>query len=176
MPFTTRGFKNACHERATGVAIITSGHPVHATVVTEHAAAFPPNDDDECYVSVIVGTNGSTHRAVVASQYFALSYLSCAQVDIVDAIYNMRIKQMSKIRWSERHNVPYVSGSNAAVLCSLKQQVTVGPNTILVGHVLDVVLADRADKPLVNYRRTFRSVDDNAIPVRHPRHGRNPRL
>lgn len=180
---STRNFKDACHHRATGVAILTTtlpivggGRTVHATVITEHAAAFPPNDAEECYVTATLRTDSSSLKAIRESRYFALSYLSRDQVNIAEAIYHMRMKDFRKIKWSERHQVPYLEGCNAAVVCSLKQYLPVGPNTLVVGHVMDVFLAPTPSKPLVNYQRTFRSVDDNAIQVTHPRGRKNPRL
>jgi flavin reductase (DIM6/NTAB) family NADH-FMN oxidoreductase RutF len=182
VPFTTRNFKDACHHRATGVAILTTPFTsagqriVHATVITEHAAAFPPNEADECYVTATLRTDGSPLRAIREGRYFGLSFLRRSQINIAEAIYHMRMKEFKKIKWSERHLVPFLDGCNAAILCSLKQDIPIGPNTLIVGHVLDVVLGATPSKPLVNYSRTFRTVDDNAIPVTHPRRGPNDRL
>jgi flavin reductase (DIM6/NTAB) family NADH-FMN oxidoreductase RutF len=192
MPYTTARFKEACHHRATAVAIITIAIPsfeegeagpietarrrVQAAIITEHSAAFPAQDSDECYVSAILQTNKLPYQSLKKQRYFGLSYISRAQVEIAKDIYLARKNALSKVRWSDRHQIPYLEGSNAAVLCSFFGEVTLGPNVLVVGHVLDVIVGPQPHKPLVNYQRTFRSVDDDAIIVTHPRKGKNTRL
>lgn len=183
MPFTTEHFKNACHERATCVAILTArgvgpdgGDAVRATVITEHTAAFPRSDVDECYVSAIIGFGGGAHIALQQAGYFGLSFLGRHQYEIAEDIYKLRRRPFEKIRWAHSHRIPYLEGSNAAILSSVCSEVILGSNVLIVGHVLSVIPPQASSKPLVNYQRTYRSVDDNAIPVTHPRRRRNPRL
>lgn len=182
MPLTAKAFKDACHERATCVAILTTKiagtakGPIKATVVTEHSAAFPPTDEAECYVSVVIGAKGEALKAITERGYFELSFLSRSQLDVAHAIYNMDLVRFREIRWRILHQVPYIKEANASIVCSVKQIVPVGPNSIVVGHVMDIVKAKSPGKPLVNYQRSFRSVDDDAIEVKHPPRARNPRL
>lgn len=182
VPFTAKGFKDACHERATCVAILTTKiagtarGPIKATVVTEHSAAFPPSDESECYVSVVIGAKGEALKAITERAYFGLSFLSRSQLDVANAIYNIDLVKFREIKWGILHQVPYIKEANASVVCSVKQIVPIGPNVIVVGHVMDVVRAKAPKKPLVNYQRSFRTVDDDAIEVKHPPRGPNTRL
>jgi flavin reductase (DIM6/NTAB) family NADH-FMN oxidoreductase RutF len=182
VPFTAKDFKDACHERATCVAILTtkiadnSKGPIKATVVTEHSASFPSTDADDCYISVIIGAQSDAYKAIVEREYFGLSFLSRDQLDLANAIYTMDLMKFREIRWGYQHQVPYIQKANGSIICSLKSHIPIGPNVIVVGHVMDAFRSASPTKPLVNYQRSFRSVDDEAVLVQHPPRGPNTRL
>jgi flavin reductase (DIM6/NTAB) family NADH-FMN oxidoreductase RutF len=176
MAFTTKDFKIACHYRAMSVAIVTASRPnFKATVVTEHSAAFPLDDQDECYVTLVVPTHSATLQAIKTSQFFALNYLRRSQLWMAEATYKL-LKAKDKIQWFTRHNIPYLPSANAAVFCSYYRELNLGLNTLVIGHALDARLGNKPTAPLVNHHQDYRSVGGKRVPVTHPRRRRNPRL
>lgn len=177
MPFSTEDFKAACHRRATGVAVVTVDKPrFKAAVVTEHSAAFPSGDEDECYVTLILNSHSETLRAINKSRYFALNYLRDSQLWIAESIYRLLKNDFKKIAWLKYYNVPYLPSANASVICSVFTITPLGENSLVVGHVMAVHSTGKKSKPLVNHNQAWCSVARPYKRVTHPRRTRNKRL
>jgi flavin reductase (DIM6/NTAB) family NADH-FMN oxidoreductase RutF len=170
--FDAKRFKAACHQRAMNVAIIATEKPFKATLVTEHCAAFPFDDADECYVIVVIGSKGQTAKAISDNSYFSLSLLAFSQMGFARSIYAGNIPHLS---FHQMHNIPYVAHANAAFLCSVDRTVPAASNLIVIGHVFRVIISDKPGKPLVNYLESYCSINNKRYPVRDPAIS-NPRL
>ena len=131
-------------------------------LVTEHSAAFPNKDHEDCFVQIVVKSGGDMLNAIDKNKYFSLSLLAHSQLQVALDIY---LKQSIEMNFETRHHVPYVKNANSVLLCSLKQTVELGINTVVIGHVFDAMIANEPGKPLVNYTMNFCSVDDERMPV-----------
>lgn len=164
MPFSASDFKEVCHRRAMTPAIVSMDvEPLAATLITEHNASFPKSDSPECYISVVIGGGGRTSEAISDAKYFGLSYLSQSQVKIAQDVYSVN---PDAIEWESIHNVPYVKGTNA-VICSMHHCIPLGPNQLIVGHVMRAIIAETKERPLVNFDKHYTKINGSKIPLIH---------
>jgi flavin reductase (DIM6/NTAB) family NADH-FMN oxidoreductase RutF len=103
---------------------------------------------------------------------FSLSHLAHSQMQTAKEIYQFEIPQMEI---ESQNQVPYMKGANAVLLCRLEKTVDLGGNTLIVGRVYEVIMAETPGKPLVNYKKDYCSVDDDRTPV-YSNKVVNPRL
>lgn len=166
-------FKAACHQRAMNVAILATGHdPLHAIVVTEHSAAFPQDDTDECYIQVVIKSDSKILAFIERNKSFSLSHLAHSQMQTAIEIYETKFPEMEI---ESQNQIPFVKNANAVLFCHLEKTVDLGGNTLIVGRVYEVIMAETPGKPLVNYKKDYCSVDDDRKPV-HSDKVDNPRL
>lgn len=172
MAFGGNKFKSACHQRAMNVAILATGSPFHAIIVTEHSAAFPKDDSEDCYIQVVIQSGSKMLDAINENEYFSLSFLAHSQMQSARDVYE---GNHPAVKFETKHRLPYVERANSVLLCSLKTTVDLGGNTLVIGHVFDAIITEEPTKPLVNYIKSFCSVDEERTPV-HSDKVKNPRL
>jgi hypothetical protein len=173
MAFGGNKFKAACHQRAMNVAILATGEdPLHAIVVTEHSAAFPKDDSDDCFIQVVIRTSGKILKLIEENKFFSLSHLAHSQMQTAIEIYETKFPQMEI---ESQNKVPYVKNANVVLFCRLEKTFDLGGNTMIIGRVFEVIMAETPEKPLVNYKEDYCSVDDDRKSV-HSDKVDNPRL
>jgi len=162
MPFVMNGtfdqgtFKAACHRRAMTAAIVAMGEPFKATLITEHSAAFPERES-QCYVQFFVSTESRTCQALKENRHFSLSLLARRQLAFAKRVYG---GMAARRDFEHVGDIPFVSKAASVLLCTVTDRVRIGVNQQVVGHVFDAFFPTEAIRPLVNFERSYCSVNN----------------
>ena len=149
-------FADAMSALASGVVLVTCrvGERPWGMTVTAFASvsADPPT------VLVSLGSEGTSARAITATQCFGVSILAAEQFAV--ARYGSApgaTKFLERFADSGRGASPAVAGSLAHLDCELFETVEVADHTVLFGRV-KAVRSSRAGTALLYHRRAYRTL------------------
>lgn len=148
------------------VAILATGKlKTRAIVVTEHSAAFPEEDNEPCFIQIVVQSDSETLELIEETGFFSLSHLAHSQMQIAIDTYKLKFPPLEI---ESQNQIPYVKNANVVLFCRLEKTLDLEGNTLIVGRVYDLIMSETPEKPLVNYQKYYCSVDDDRTLVYSP--------
>jgi flavin reductase (DIM6/NTAB) family NADH-FMN oxidoreductase RutF len=154
-------FKAALGSWAAGVTVVTTRHQNFVYGIT--ASSFTSLSLDPPFVLVCIANTNKLATMVQESKKFAVSILASDQ-DGVSGYFAKsgrdpveRFEDFGTIEWHT--GSPIIEGALAHLDCSLEMVISGGDHTIAIGRVLGAA-SDPEKKPLVYYRRAYRSLTD----------------
>lgn len=136
-------FRAAMRCMTTTVSVITSSqddewYGMTATAVTSVCA-------EPASLLVCINTSSSLHSPVLASGRFCVNVLQAHQIDISTA-FSGRLKGRDRFLSGDWHlseeGLPYLADAQAALFCTIQQNVPFGTHNIVIGTVNRVLTND----------------------------------
>lgn len=150
-------FKQAFAGHPAGVAVVsaaTSSGPAGLTVSSVASVGLAP-------VALSFSVTQSTGSAglILAADSYAVQLLDLHHADIAGEFARPGGERFTpEQNWTTLPTgEPVLAGARAAMRCKTLHTVPVGPSTLVIAEVLDIVTADAGD-PLVYLNRTFGTV------------------
>lgn len=139
----TAGFKLAMRRLAATVTIVTAGREgrrfgMAATAVTSVTTA-PPT------LLICVNRSASIHDIIVETGRYCINVLGTSHAPLVGPFGGASEGEarFGHGAWSDRDGgMPYLDDAQASLFCEVRQTVTYGSHSILIGEVTSVHLSD----------------------------------
>jgi flavin reductase (DIM6/NTAB) family NADH-FMN oxidoreductase RutF len=141
-PFTTREFRNAMGQFATGVVVISTEIDGEAHAMT--ANAFMSGSLEPPLVLVSVACTARMHEKIGASGIFGISVLANEQ-QWVSQHFAGKPNDQSVPSFERLGNLPVVQGAAVQVAAELRHAYPCGDHTLFVGEVRELVTQDGRD-------------------------------
>jgi flavin reductase (DIM6/NTAB) family NADH-FMN oxidoreductase RutF len=140
------GFKAAMRRLAASVTIVTTRESgMTATAVTSLSGA-PPS------LLACVNRSASIHVTLQPRTRFCVNILAQTQAEIARQCSGALppAERFNTEAWRrDRFGVPFLEAAQANLFCEVDALTDYGTHTIVIGRVLEVLLAETADGPLV---------------------------
>lgn len=133
--FTSRDFRHALGQFATGVTIITTadaqGHPVGLTVSSFNSVSLEPP-----LVLWSMGHRAGSLPLFQQCAHYAIHVLSSEQQALAQLFATRGVDRFADLAWQpSAHGVPLIAGAAAVFECSNRSRYDEGDHTIFVGQV-----------------------------------------
>jgi 3-hydroxy-9,10-secoandrosta-1,3,5(10)-triene-9,17-dione monooxygenase reductase component len=146
---------------ASGVAVVTVNHAGvrHGMTVTSFTSISlePP------MISISVQHTARTQRLILASGFFAVSFLSSDQQSIAERFAQAHTEFVDRLAGLETFilvsGAPLISGGLAFLDCQVFATHTFGGNMLLIGEIKATRLGS-ANQPLLYYDRQYRMLQE----------------
>lgn len=142
----------------TGVTVVASlteaGHPVGLTVNSFTSVSLEPP-----LVLVCIAHGSSSHDPIVAAGGFAVSVLSAGQIEVAQRFAAWPSEgRFDEVDWSAAPSGhPVIEGASAWLDCSIREVLTAGDHSILLGRA--EACAWRDEPALVFHRGVMSSLE-----------------
>jgi flavin reductase (DIM6/NTAB) family NADH-FMN oxidoreductase RutF len=155
-----RLFRAACSRFATGVTVATVNDPKSGpkglTVNSFTSVSCSPP-----LVLICLDHACSVLPAFRSAGYFGISVLGQHQQDTAVRFSTRGVDRFGSTRWHSGPNgAPLITGSLAAIECSLRSVIDEGDHAILIGETVSVEMTD--GEPLVYFASGFREIAGGA--------------
>ena len=133
--FTTRDFRHALGQFATGVTIVTTmdsqGQPVGMTVSSFNSVSLDPP-----LVLWSLAHNAASLPVIQNCSHYAIHVLGAEQQALAQRFATRGIDRFAEVAWQPgEHGLPLLDGAAAIFICSNRSQYAEGDHTIFVGEV-----------------------------------------
>lgn len=133
--FSTRDFRHALGQFATGVTIVTTadahGRPVGLTVSSFNSVSLEP-----ALVLWSMGHSGASVPAFRQCQHYAIHVLAADQQELAQRFASRCDDRFAGLAWQPNaHGVPVIEGAVAVFECANRSRYDEGDHTIFVGKV-----------------------------------------
>lgn len=158
-----RRFRDVLSRFASGVTVVTStsnGQPVGLTCQSFSSVSLEP--------PLVLFIPAKTSRAwplIQRSGKFCVNFLATDQAELSNTMASRGIDKFEKVGWtpSPQTGSPMLAGALAQVDCTIHAVHEAGDHYVVIGRVLDLVVADDAhEDPLLFYRGEYRTTDARA--------------
>jgi flavin reductase (DIM6/NTAB) family NADH-FMN oxidoreductase RutF len=156
MALSPEEFRAALSAYATGVTVVTAvgpGGPSGATANAVTSLSLEPPMMLAC-----LDRGSRTLTSVRAQGRFGVNALAAGQEDLARR-FSAKDPEPAKwegVEWSERLELPWLTGALVWVACELRDLIDGGDHLILTGNVLDA--DSREGKPLLFHRGAYRDL------------------
>jgi flavin reductase (DIM6/NTAB) family NADH-FMN oxidoreductase RutF len=156
MPIDAKEFRNLLGQFAAGVTVITTtgcdGKPYGLTVTAFTSVSLQPP-----LVLVCVDKKSETHAYFVASNTYAVNFLTTDQQDLSNRFAKSGGDKFQGVEWSAgAGGAPLLAGALAHVECSIVNTVDAGDHTIFVGQVEEGAV--HGGEPLLYFSGAYRGL------------------
>ena len=157
--------REAMRQWATGVTVVSSNYDGMRHGMT--VSSFTSISLDPPLVLVSLAKDARTHDLVQRSNIFGITLLNQVQEEISDRFAGRTTEKQDRFAGLEtftlRTGAPFLSGGLSFLDCSVTATKDVGDNTLFIGEVVALQVAQEGD-PLIYYNRSYRRLmrDDDA--------------
>ena len=133
--FSTRDFRHALGQFATGVTIVTTadaqGQPVGLTVSSFNSVSLDP-----ALVLWSMGHGASSLPTFLQCTHYAIHVLSASQQEIAQRFATRGVDRFAVLEWQPNaQGVPVIAGALAVFECTNRNHHNEGDHTIFIGQV-----------------------------------------
>lgn len=145
-PFSSREFRTAMGQFATGVVVISTDWQGQAHAMT--ANAFMSGSLEPPLVIVSIACTARMHEKIGRAGAFGISVLSQAQINASNHFAGRPSSEFAP-DFARVGGLPVVAGANVQLAAQLCHVYPCGDHTLFVGEVHALVIRDGAEPPLL---------------------------
>ncbi|MBQ0131494.1 MAG: flavin reductase family protein [Comamonas sp.] len=154
--FTTRQFRDALGQFATGVTVVTArdaqGQPLGMTVSSFNSVSLTPP-----LVLWSLARSAGNFAAMAQCSHYAIHVLAADQMDLAMQFAHRGVDRFAGVAWTPNvHGVPLLPGALATFECQSRSRYEEGDHVIMVGQVLACSHSAQA-APLLYHRGVMHS-------------------
>jgi len=158
-PIDGRMLRSVCGLFVTGVTVITSGTGSRAEGTTVNS--FTSVSLDPPLVLFCLHKDSRLHEVLEESRMFVVNFLAGQQKPLARAFAGKSTAKLHGVaHYRSAGGVPILSDSLAFLACDVVDQFEGGDHTIFVGEVLELGTPRRNQDPLVFFRGSLGSLED----------------
>lgn len=148
-------FREAMSRLASGVSIVTSADPAGTPFGLTATAVCSVSVEPPIVLASLASTS-ATHDALAAGGRFALNFLSTASADLARRFSSSAPDKFIGVEWTAGvTGCPVLPDALAVCECVLERTVPAGDHTVFFGRVVDVVVEQESDDPLIYFRGSY---------------------
>ncbi|MGF6839437.1 flavin reductase (DIM6/NTAB) family NADH-FMN oxidoreductase RutF [Paraburkholderia youngii] len=155
LPFTSREFRNAMGQFATGVVVVTANTEGEVHAMT--ANSFMSGSLEPPLVLVSIAKSAKMHERITKAQSFGISILAQDQEWCSNHFAGKTHPVLVPI-FAQLEHVPIVEGANVQVATVLRHAYECGDHTLFVGEVTALVQDQGPAPPLVFHAGKYAAI------------------